>query len=485
MRVTETSTPVAGQTVLVVGLGKSGQSACAFLGTLGCHVRATDSVRTPELTAAAERLAQAGVAIELGQHTESFCDGVDLVVVSPGVPETSLPVRWALQRGVPVIGELELGARFCRGRIVAISGSNGKSTTTALTGAILAMGDRPVVIAGNIGIPLTSQIGRIGPETTVVLEVSSFQLERVERFHPSVACLLNVTPNHLDRHHDFIDYVTAKRRLLTQQRFTDWAVLNADDAICQELRSSVRGRLLEFSAERPVRGAYVVDEALCVVLRARRHRVIPVRDLPLLGAHNVANVLAAIAIGGVMGLEPDTMAEAIRHFHGLPHRLESVAQWRGITFVNDSKSTTVDAGLRALEACPGRAVLIAGGKDKGSDFSRLREAVTRSVRAAVLLGVDAPRIAEAISSMVPTVRAQTMAEAVRTAARLAQPGDWVLLSPMCTSFDMFRDFEARGEAFTGDAHAFVALEDHVPTETTAVSASTTDVAAVPAVAEVG
>jgi len=450
--------PWPGQTVLVVGLGKSGQSACAFLRARGCRVRATEAAQSPALEALASSLTAQGVAVELGGHTEPFCAGSQWVVVSPGVPETVVPLAWARRHGVPVLSELELGARFCLGRLVAITGSNGKSTVTTLVGALLEAAARPAVVAGNIGTPLTSQVDRVAWGTTVVLEVSSFQLEHVDQFRPAIACVLNVTPNHLDRHATFDDYVAAKRRLLTQQRRLDWAVLNADDPACQAMRPAVRGRSVEFSLQRPVRGAYLADGALWLVLRAQRYRVAAVEELQLPGPHNVANALAAIAIGGLLGLEPETMAGVLRRFRGLPHRLERVAEWQGIAFVNDSKSTTVEAGLRALEACPGKAVLIAGGKDKGSDFDLLRDPAARTVRAAVLLGVDGPRVARALEPVVPTHRAATLPEAVQTAFRLAQPGDWVLLSPMCTSFDMFRDFEDRGEQFADAVHALIRLE---------------------------
>ncbi|OGX40152.1 MAG: UDP-N-acetylmuramoylalanine--D-glutamate ligase [Omnitrophica WOR_2 bacterium RIFCSPHIGHO2_02_FULL_68_15] len=447
-----------GHTVLVVGLGKSGQSACAFLQHRGCRVRATESARTPALEALAQSLTAGGATVELGGHTEALCDGSRLVVVSPGVPPTALPLQWARRRGVPVIGELELGARFCAGRLVAITGSNGKSTVTTLVGAMLETAEQPAVVAGNIGTPLTSQLSRIQFGTTVVLEVSSFQLEHVDRFRPAIACVLNVTPNHLDRHASFEDYAAAKRRLLTQQGRFGWAVVNADDPVCQAMASAAPGRRLEFSVQRPVRGAYLADGALWLVLRARRYRVMAAEEIPLLGPHNTANALAAIAIGGLLGLDPDTMAAAIRRFRGLPHRLERVADWRGITFINDSKSTTVEAGLRALECCPGKAVLIAGGKDKGSDFTVLRRPAGRMVRAAVLIGADAPRLASALEPVVPVRRAGTLCEAVQTAVRLAQPGDWVLLSPMCTSFDMFQDFEDRGAQFTDAVRALIQLE---------------------------
>ena len=450
--------PLPRQTVLVVGLGKSGLSACRFLRQRGCQVRATDESRTPALDAVATTLAACGIAVELGGHTEAFCQGSRYVVVSPGVPPTALPLQWAAREQIPVLSELELGARFCRGRIVAVSGSNGKSTVTAWVGMMLELAERPVVVAGNIGWPLTGQLARIHPRTTVVVEVSSFQLEHVARFHPSVACLLNVTPNHLDRHSDFAAYVAAKRRFLTQQRTMDWAILNADDPVCQELRSSVKGRLLEWSRHRPVRGAYVAGDELVLMLRARRYQIARVDQLQVPGAHNVSNALAAIALGGVLGVEPETLGRAVRQFSGLPHRLERVATWHDVTFVNDSKSTTVEAGLRALEACPGHAVLIAGGRDKGSDFSKLVDTARQRVRAAVLIGTDGPRIARVLAPEIPTVLAQTMAEAVQTAARLARPGDWVLLSPMCTSFDWFRDFEERGQAFTQAVDALVSLE---------------------------
>ncbi|MBI4226879.1 MAG: UDP-N-acetylmuramoyl-L-alanine--D-glutamate ligase [Candidatus Omnitrophica bacterium] len=450
--------PWPGQAVLVVGLGKSGQSACAFLRARRCRVRATERDRTPALETVARALTAEGVAVELGGHTEAFCEGSQWVVVSPGVPETAAPLQWARRRGVRVLGELELGARFCPGRLVAITGSNGKSTVTSLVGAMLAAARRPAVVAGNIGTPLTSCLDEIRAGTTVVLEVSSFQLEHAASFRPSIACVLNVTPNHLDRHCTFEVYASAKRRLLARQGRWGWVVLNEDDPTCRAWRPSVRGRRLAFSLQRPVRGAYLADGALWLVLRDRRYRVMGAEELPLPGSHNTANALAALAIGGALGLAPEAMAAAIRRFRGLPHRLERVVGWHGITFINDSKSTTVEAGLRALEACPGKAVLIAGGKDKGSDFSVLRAPAARTLRAAILLGTDAPQLARALEPVVPIRRAATMAEAVRTAAQVARSGDWVLLSPMCTSFDMFRDFEERGEVFADSARALSRLE---------------------------
>lgn len=450
--------PEPGEPVLVVGLGKSGQAACEWLARRGCRVRVTESRQTPELAALARRLAERGIAVEVGGHTERFCERSRMVVVSPGVPPSAVPLVWAAARGVPVIGELELAARFCPGRLVAVSGSNGKSSVASWIGAMLQMAGCPSVVAGNIGVPLVSRLPAIGRETTVVVEVSSFQLEHVERFRPSVALLLNVTPNHLDRHHGLEAYVAAKRRLLTQQRPWGWAVLNADDPVCRALRPAVRGRLAEFSLRQPVRGAYRAGRELVLVLRARRVPVATVDDVVLPGEHHVANALAAIAVGGLLGLDPVVMREAIRQFRGLPHRLEPVTTWHDITFVNDAKATTVEAGLRALAACPGRAVLIAGGKDKGSDFSGLTSAAARTVRAAVVIGVDGPRLADVLRPIVPVSQARGMAEAVQQAARLARPGDWVLLSPMCTSFDMFRDFEHRGEAFVRAVEALVALE---------------------------
>lgn len=439
--------PGPGQSVTVVGLARSGEAAARLLLRQGCFVRVTESADRPQIRQAAAELEALGAEVEVGRHTRLFVRGASLLVTSPGVPPGADPIRWAGERGTPVIGELELGSWYCSGRIAAVTGSNGKSTVVSLIGKMLQASGQETVVCGNIGQPLTGQIDRIGPRTAVVLEVSSFQLESSLSFHAKVGAVLNLSDNHLDRHGSFKAYREAKARLLTAQQTGEWTVLNADSPGSSSMKSEVRGGLLFFSRLGKVPGAWVEQGEIRLDLPGCAGPVLPVSDLRLRGAHNEENALAAACMAGLMGASPETIAQTLKNFPGLPHRQERVAQIRGVTFINDSKSTTVASGIRAIEAAPGQVVLIAGGRDKGSDFHQLR-AWTRKLKAAVLIGEDGPKIAACLKKSVPTRRAGTLQEAVRAAFELAGCGECVLLSPMCTSFDMFRDFEERGDQFT-------------------------------------
>ncbi len=417
-----------------MGLARSGVAAARFLMGQGCRVRVTEATRAPQVRQAAEELEAAGAAVETGRHSRAFVKGSELLVVSPGVPRTAPPVLWAEERGIPVVGELELASWFCPGRIVAVTGSNGKSTVVTLLGEILRAAGRETAVCGNIGQPFIGELHRITARTTVVLEVSSFQLEGSLSFHPSVGCVLNITDNHLDRHGSMAAYQAAKARLFTFQQADEWAVLNADNPGSLGLKKSAPGRVTLFSRRREVPGAF--------------GPVCPAGEMALQGRHHEENALAAACMAGLLGVERETITGVLRSFQGLPHRQEKVAQIRGVTFINDSKSTTVDSGIRAIEAAPGRVVLIAGGRDKGSDFRQLRP-WSRKLKAAVVIGEDGPKIAASLQGRVPVVlRAGSLSEAVRAAFQLAARGECVLLSPMCTSFDMFRDFEDRGEKFS-------------------------------------
>lgn len=440
----------------MVGLAKSGQAAARWLLELGCIVRVTEAAATPALEAAAEQLRRAGAIVELGGHHRSFIVGSRLLVASPGVPRQAPPLKWADALGIPVVGELELGSWYCPAEMVAVTGSNGKSTVVTLLGEILRAAGEDVVVCGNIGAPLTGQLDRIRPSTIVVLEVSSFQLETTISFHPEIACILNVTTNHMDRHRSFADYQHAKGKIFAYQQADSWGLLNADDRGAAALKKSIHGTALSFSRKRRVIGASLEDGWVKLTLPWMCEPVCRREDMPLRGAHNEENILAAVCMAGALGAAPAVMAQVLRSFRGLPHRQEQVATFRGVTFVNDSKATTVAAALSAIRAAPGRVVLIAGGRDKGSDFRALQvQALRGKLKGAVLIGEDGPKIGRALDGKVQQVRACSLQEAVRAAFRMSDEGDWVLLSPMCTSFDMFRDFEERGERFVEAVTHFV------------------------------
>lgn len=438
--------PGPGTPVTVVGLARSGLAAAQWLAQLGCIVRVTEQAESAEHRALADELDRAGALVELGGHTREFILGSRLVVVSPGVRPSAAPVRWAQEAGIPVVNELELGSWYCSGRTVAVSGSNGKSTVVTLLGQILRAAGRQALVCGNIGTPLCSVLDRIRPSTTVVLEVSSFQLESAVSFHSGIACLLNVTDNHRDRHGSFSRYRAIKARLFAQQSPSSWAVLNADDPGSAGMEAEARGQVAFFSRRRKVPGVYARGRELLLNLPGLEGRICRREELLAQGSHHEENGLAAACIAGLLEISGEVTGQVLRTFVGLPHRQQRVAQIRGVTFINDSKSTTVESGIRAIEAAPGQVILIAGGRDKGSDFKRLRPWAAK-LRAAVLIGEDGEKIADSLNGSIPLRKAADLPQAVQMAFGLAKEGECVLLSPMCTSFDMFRDFEERGERF--------------------------------------
>jgi len=447
--------PGPGTPVTVVGLARSGLAAARWLMGLGCAVRVTESGSSDALEKQAHALRRSRVAVELGGHTRDSIWGAELVVISPGVAMNAEPIRWAEEMQIPVVSELDLASWYCPGRIVAVTGSNGKSTVVTLLGEILKAANRQVVVCGNIGSPLSEFLDKMHPATVVVTEVSSFQLEGSLSFHPEIACVLNVTPNHLDRHSSMDHYQRAKGRLLSYQSQESWAVLNADDPGAFGLSAQVQGRLVSFSRTRKGTGAYISQGQLILSLPANAGPICKRSKLSLQGRHHEENALAAAALAGILGVDAQVIGKVLASFRGLQHRQQHIATIQGIAFINDSKSTTVDSGIRAIEAASGRVVLIAGGRDKGGDFRRLK-ALTRKLKAAVLLGEDGPKIASGLDGATCLHQAGDLNEAVRLAFSLAKTGESVLLSPMCTSFDMFQDFEERGERFV---EAVRSLED--------------------------
>ena len=434
--------------VLVVGLGRSGAASALFLKARGAQVTVSDAKPQDELGEEIPVLLDHGIAVETGGHGERTFRGQDLIVVSPGVPTDSPPLVQARALGETVIGEIELAAQFLPGRIVAITGSNGKTTTTTLAGEIVAAGGYPTMVGGNIGTPAISLVERATPETIVVLEVSSFQLETIQNFRPKVAVVLNVTPDHLDRHRTFAAYTDAKARIFENQRAEDFAVLNADDPTCVALASRTRAQVFWFGRKKEVKqGAYVHDGRVLFRDASGQPEIMLVSEVPLKGAHNVENVLAAVCVGALMGCEAERIRKAVRDFKAVEHRLEYVATIRGVEYYNDSKATNVDATIKALESFPANVHIILGGKDKGSDYTVLNDLLRQRVKRVYTIGAAAGKIESQIKGAAEIVHAETLETAVKRAAAAAQPGDVVLLAPACASFDQFRNYEHRGKVF--------------------------------------
>ena len=445
---------LAGRSVTVVGLARSGVAACRLLRALGARVTGTDARAADALAPEARALSAEGVRLVLGGHPPEAFETAELVVVSPGVPADHPALVQRRERGVPVMGEVELAYRTMTAEFVAITGTNGKTTTTALAGALLRESGRPVLVGGNIGRPLAAEALTFAESGWVVAEVSSFQLETTEAFRPHVAAVLNVTPDHLDRHGSLAAYAEAKARIFRAQGRGDWAVLNADDPGASALASRVSARQLWFSRLRPVpHGTWVRDGWVTLSIGPDDQPVCPVSDVFLRGAHNLENVLAATACAGALGVPPVRLRAAIRAFRAVPHRLEWVRDRAGVAFYNDSKGTNVDATLKALAAFDEPIVLIAGGRDKGQRFEGLADAARGRVKAAILIGEGRATMGPALRPVTRVEEAGSMGDAVRRAAALAEAGDVVLLSPACASFDLFRDYEHRGEVFTEEVRA--------------------------------
>jgi len=432
--------------VTVVGLAKSGIAAARLLAAAGADVCGTDAKPVASLGPEVAALATAGVRLIDGP---AAFDGVELVVVSPGVPLDGAQLAPARARRVPVIGELELAWRAMEAETIAITGTNGKTTTTALTGALLAEQPRPVFVGGNIGTPLAARALDFPAGGLVVAEVSSFQLETIEAFQPRVAAVLNVTPDHLDRHRTFDRYLEAKARIFMNQTEHDCAVLNADDEAARGLASRTRGHVLWFSRQRALEhGVFVDDGWLVARLNGHGDRICPLAEIQLRGAHNVENVLAATACALWTGIGVEAIRRAVGRFRAVAHRIEFVRDVAGVQFYNDSKGTNVASTIKALESFAERIVLIAGGKGKGQDFTPLADAARDRVTHAVVIGEDGGRIAAALASAgIGVSAAETLASAIQAARGAARAGDVVLLSPACASFDMFDNYEHRGDLF--------------------------------------
>jgi UDP-N-acetylmuramoylalanine--D-glutamate ligase len=439
-----------GKKVLVVGLGKSGLAAALFLRRRGAQVTVSD-VRSAEVLAKdIPALIDEGIAVEAGGHGLLTFRRQDLIVVSPGVPLDTPELVQVQKFGLPIIGEVELAAHYLRGNVLAITGSNGKTTTTTLCGEILKGGKLPTQVGGNIGVPVISLVEDSRDDGWSVLEVSSFQLETTYEFHPQIAVILNITPDHLDRHGTFEKYQAAKERIFARQTAEDALVLNADDEATKSAAARAKSRIFWFSRTRVVRqGAFVQDGV--VFFRATEQGgaepVVKVAEIPLKGTHNVENVLAAACAARLAGVEAESIRTAIVNFQAVEHRLEYVATLNGVDYYNDSKATNVDASMKAIAAFPGGIHLILGGKDKNSDYRQMRALLQERVKSVYTIGAAAEKIHTHIEGAVPIVNAGTLEEAVTRAAAAAEPGEIVLLAPACSSFDQFENYEHRGRVF--------------------------------------
>ncbi|CAN5872476.1 UDP-N-acetylmuramoyl-L-alanine--D-glutamate ligase [soil metagenome] len=442
---------LAGKKVLVVGAARSGIASAKFLAARGATVALNDGKPIEKWSPEAVALKDVGVGCLPGEAPSWLLDNIDLVVLSPGVPVKSISVRYAERAGAEIIGEVELASRFLKGRMVAITGTNGKTTTTALVGQLLTDAGLPAQVGGNIGTPLISLVEGSKDEGWTVVELSSFQLETIKKFHPSVAVMLNITPNHMDRYEGFSDYAAAKHRIFMNQETGDVAILNGDDEVVSSWASGLRAHVVTFSVRRePREGLFLRGRALVCRTRVGERTLMNRDEMKLRGLHNVENVLAALSAGLACGASPESMRETVSRFEPVEHRLEFVAEIKKVKFYNDSKATSVDATLKALEAFKddaGKVVLILGGKGKKAPYIPLAAPIRERVRQLVLIGEDAETIAKELGEYAPSHRAVDMREAVQLSFGSAQPGDIVLLAPACASFDMFENFEHRGKAF--------------------------------------
>lgn len=439
---------VAGRRVVVMGAARSGVWAARLLAARGATVTLSD-LRT-QVDEAAE-LETLGVTLELGAHSTDTLRAADLIVLSPGVPPSRPDIASARASGVPVMGELELASRFVRGRIVAVTGTKGKSTTTTLIGRMLTDAGRAVLVGGNIGVPLSAQVDASTPETIHVVEASSFQLETTATFHPFVAVWLNLTPDHLDRHASESDYIACKAKVFENQTARDWAVVNADDPIVMAQLGRVRARVMRFGFSRMAQPEVSVHDSQVVVRQGGAWQpVLPVSSVRLIGRHSLYDVLAAVAVGTLLGVEPVDMRRTVEAFGGLEHALEPVGEVAGVRFVNDSKATNVAAARQAIESFGPGLTVILGGRFKGGDFGDLAAPLEARGASVVAIGESTARVRAALHGRVEVTAAETFEQAVRAAFVATKPGGVALLAPACASFDMFRDYAERGRAFKAE-----------------------------------
>src|SRR5271165_6713679 len=438
--------------VLAVGLARTGMATALFCAKHNAIVTATDTRPESELGDAPAKLREAGVALELGGHIEKTYLAQDLIIPSPGVPADDALLVKARSKGITVWSEIELAYRFLEGELIGITGSNGKTTTTTLVHHILKTAGKKALLAGNVGTPLIACVEAMNAETVSVVELSSFQLELIDRFRPDIGVFLNLTPDHLDRHKTLEAYAAAKARIFEKQTELDAAVLNADDAPTVALAPK-KPQAFWFSRRKSVeQGACVRGEDIVIVHGGKEQFVMKIAEIPLPGAHNLENVLAAATAARLAEVDAAMIGKAVRSFAGVEHRLEFVEEIRGVRYYNDSKATNVDATLKALDAFPGRILVILGGKDKGSDYTVLQKPLREKAILALLIGAASDKIEKQIAGSVALERAGTLERAIELASSAAQAGDVVLLAPACASFDQFQNYEHRGRVFKELVH---------------------------------
>jgi UDP-N-acetylmuramoylalanine--D-glutamate ligase len=450
---------VKNRKVLVVGLAKTGVAVARFLKERGAHVTVTDLKKRDELDSYAEDALDMGISLRLGAHEIEFFTSSDLIIVSPGVPHTITPLETARRAGIPVIGEVELAFRYIHEPIVAVTGTNGKTTTTSLIGEMLRASGREVFVGGNIGAPLIDYPDSGMRADTIVAEISSFQLDTIEHFRPKVGLLLNITEDHLDRYDDFQHYVQSKGRLFENQQSTDVAILNAKDTAMSQLEGLIASQRLYFNIDdakdertkdfvpQTRQGARIRDKEIVCSVPGKSPAILSLANFRLMGAHNLENAAAATLASLVAGGEQSGIQTALDTYEGLHHRLEPVKNVRGVQYYNDSKATNVDAVKRSLESFDSNVILIMGGRDKGGSYSILEELIKKRVKRLIVTGEARKKILNALGGLTHTEETGTLYEAIHMAHQAATPGDVVLLSPGCSSFDQFTDYTERGEAF--------------------------------------
>ena len=436
-----------GKKVLVVGAARSGEAAASFLLRHKARVSLTDVKPEAELEGSLSLLRKGGAKVETGGHRlETFLNS-ELIVLSPGVPLTIEPLQHSKRSGIPIISEVELAYHFLKGKIIGVTGSNGKSTTATLIGEVLHQGGYKAVVAGNIGNPICGVLNNDGGDYYVI-ELSSFQLESIVSFRPHISLLLNITPDHLDRYSSFEDYIRAKERIFENQTDDDYAILNADDPVSQPLIRGLPLNKLLFSRQKRLENQGVFLKGDLLVYRNREEReIIGTEEIGIQGSHNLENAMAAAAVGILCGVEPRFIRDALRSFRGLEHRLEYVTTIKGIAFYNDSKATNIGAVGKSLESFSGNIILLLGGRDKGGDFTQLRELVSERVKLILVIGEAKEKIVASLQGTVPLLPCKTIRDAVETGFSHGEPGDTFMLAPACTSFDMFANFEERGKVF--------------------------------------
>ncbi len=432
--------------VTVVGLGRSGRAAAEFLKDLGAEVKITEIKKDFELESKIDKLKKKNIRAELGRHSKNFIQEADLIVASPGVSEASLPLVWAREKGIPVTGELELASRFVPCPVIAVTGTNGKTTTASLLGEILKKRHK-VEVAGNIGRPLSSLVPKLNKENLLVLEVSSFQLDRIKKFHPYISVILNITPDHLDRYPNFEAYLSSKKRIFLNQGPGDYAIFPAGASYTELLIKESRCSHILFGNDLGLNpGIFYRDSSIWSSSNGSRRKILDGSVLKLKGDHNRQNIMAALAVAVILGETAENISGVIKNFSGLEHRIEIVSKSGGVVFINDSKSTNVDSLIKAVQSFSS-IILIAGGRDKGADFTPAGVSIKERVKQIILLGEAKEKLKDLWQNIRPVHLAKDLEEAVILAQDIAQPGDCVLFSPGCSSFDMFRNFEERGKSF--------------------------------------